>query len=903
MRTPKLRGRLREQETLDQLLRDVRGGQSRVLVLRGEAGSGKTVLLDHLATRAASAQVLRASGVESESEIAYSALQQLCAPLLDHLDRLPEPQRAALATAFGLSAGAPPEQLRVGVAVLGLLAEAAAERAVIAVIDDVQWIDAMSAVILGFVARRLSAEPVALVFAARSPGDEDILTDLPELRIEGLPDADARALLDSVLPWPVDPRVRDQIVAETRGNPLALLELPRGLSSAELAFGLGGHGTAPLAGRVEDGFRRRIAALPAATRTVLLAAAVEPVGNVPLLWRALDRLGVTPEAAAVAQAEGLIEFGARVRFPHPLVRSAAWRSGQADELRAVHAALAEVTDPQADPDRRAWHRAHAALGPDDEVADELAGSADRALARGGYAAAAALLERAAQLTTDQARRGGFLVSAASARADAGSYAEVPGLLAAAELGPLDALQHARAERLRAQVAFMLHHGRDAVPRLLVAARRLDALDPVGARDTYLMALGAAIQAGRYGGGDLHLVAETARKAVPLGDTLPDLLLAGVVAWILDGRVPAAPLLNRALDAMGSPADLPLFWLAGAVANEMLRYDLAYRMGEQAVRIALGVGALSLLPGALAIWANSLLDAGRLSDAADLMNEINAVARATGSSAYQFGLMLAAYRGPQQTALELIETKLRDAAALGDGWLHAVANIALAMLHNGLGKHASALAAAREVTAYPDLALQHWGLRELVEAAACAGDPAAAALARERLAERTAITPTAAALGIQAVADALTGPPEQAEARYREAVELLSATETATNRWRARLLFGEWLSRENRHAEARVELRAAHEAFSAMGAVIFAERAGRGLAALGEAVHERPAGMTQPLTSQEAAIAQLAVAGQTNPEIGAALFLSPRTVEWHLRKVFTKLGISSRRDLAAAMRDR
>lgn len=901
--TSELRGRQLEQDTLDRLLSDVRDGQSRVLVLRGEAGSGKTVLLDGLARRAVSTRLLRASGVESESEIAYSALQQLCAPVMDHVERLPEPQRAALTTAFGLSAGPPPEQLRVGVAVLGLFAAASTERAVVAIVDDVQWIDAMSRVILGFVARRLSAEPVALVFAVRSPGDDDMLTDLPQLRIEGLSDADARALLDSVLPGPVDPRVKDQIVAEARGNPLALRELPRGLSPADLAFGFGDHGASPLASRVEEEFGRRIAALPPATRTVLLAAALEPVGDAPLLWRAMERLGVSPEAAAAAQAEGLIEFGTRVRFPHPLVRSSVWHSGRAAELRAVHAALAEATDPQADPDRRAWHRAHAALGPDDEVAAELADSADRALARGGFAAAAALLERAAQLTTDQARRGGLLVSAAGARADAGAYAEVPGLLAAAELGPLDALQLARAERLRAKVAFLLSHGRDTVPRLLAAARRLDALDPVGARDTYLMALSAAIQAGRYGGEETRVVAETARKTVSPGGTLPDLLLAGVTAWILDGRTAALPLLNRALDAMGSASDLPLFWLAGVVANEMLRYDLAYQMGEQAVRYALDLGALSLLPGALAVWANSLLDAGRLTDADDMMNEINAVARATGSSAYQFGLMLAAYRGPEQQAVELIGGRLRDAVAVGDGWQHAVGNIALAMLNNGLGKHASALAAAREATAYPDLALHHWGLRELVEAAAYAGDRTAAISARDRLAERTADTPTPAALGVQAVADALAGPPEHAEDRFREAVGHLATVETTINLCRARLLYGEWLSRENRHAEARAELRSAYQAFSDMGAMVFAQRAGQGLAGLGEAVLERPSRQTQALTSQEATIAQLAVAGRTNPEIGAVLFLSPRTVEWHLRKVYSKFGISSRRELAAAMRDR
>ncbi|MEU4428341.1 ATP-binding protein, partial [Actinoplanes sp. NPDC024001] len=378
-----LRGRQREQHALDDLLLEVRAGRSRALVLRGEAGTGKTALLDYLAERSATVRVLRAAGVESESEIAYSGLQQLCAPLLGSLDRLPEPQRTALRIAFGLTVGPAPELLVLGMATLGLFAEAATAEPVICLIDDVQWLDRLSGLILAFAARRLDAESVALVFAARERTHEttfgDALDGLPELRVDGLPEADARALLDSVLTGPVDARVRDRIVAETRGNPLALLELTRGLSPEELAFGFGGLSVTPLASRVEDGFRRRIAGLAPDARTVLLAAAIEPVGDALLLWRALQLLGVGPEAAMQAEADGLIELGTRVRFPHPLVRSAAWRSGTAADLRRVHQALAEVTDPVQDPDRRAWHRAHAALGPDEEVAGELVRSAGRAL--------------------------------------------------------------------------------------------------------------------------------------------------------------------------------------------------------------------------------------------------------------------------------------------------------------------------------------------------------------------------------------------------------------------------------------------------------------------------------------------------------------------------------------------
>ena len=900
-----LRGRRRERDTLDRLLRDVRAGHSRVLVLRGEPGVGKTALLDYLIEHASAGQVTRAAGVEPESEIAYSTLQQLCAPLLGRLDRLPEPQRVALATAFGLSSGDPPEALHIGLAVLGLFAEAASEQPLVCVVDDVQWLDRMSEVILTFVARRLDAESVALVFASRSPGDERILGGLPELRVDGLSDADARELLDSVLTGPVDPHVRDRIVAETRGNPLALLELPRGITPAELAFGFGAQCPTPVMSRVEEGFQRRIAALPADTRRLLLTAAVEPVGDLTLLWRALERLGIGPGAAAPAQAAGLVELGTRVRFRHPLVRSASWRSAQAAELREVHRALAEVTDPEQDPDRRAWHRAHAAVGPDEEVAGELERSAGRALARGGRSAAACFLERAAELTPDSKPRAARALAAARARFDAGTPARVPELLAAAELGPLDPLQRAQVERLRAQVAFALNNGRAAGPALLTAARRLEALDPAAARETYLEAMGAAVNAGRRGGGDLRRAAEAARDA-PAGEEVAGLFLAGLTAWSLDGYKPAAPLLGRALNALTSNEDPRLLWLAGSVAHEVWDDAAWHRLTEQAVGFARATGGLSILPSALAFRACALVHAGRFADASELLDEADALGHATGPRLAPHPattLVLAAHRGHELPALEIAEAMVKDAEARGVDRLLSVAGYAKAVLFNGLGNYPAALKAARGAAEHEDLAVLTWTLGELVEAATRAGEGAVAAEARERLADRAGAARTGWALGALALADALAGPSGQAEERYREAIDRLDNGRLGVQLARARLLYGEWLRRENRRGDARIYLRTAHEAFANMGADGFAERAGRELAATGETVRKRTLGVRDELTSQEAQIARLAVAGRTNPEIGAVLFLSPRTVEWHLRKVFTKLGIGSRRELASALRDR
>ncbi|ONI74055.1 LuxR family transcriptional regulator [Kribbella sp. ALI-6-A] len=898
--SPVLRGRRQECAALDDVLRDLRAGQSRVLVLRGEAGAGKTALLDYLADAAPAGRTTRAAGVEPEAEIAYSALQQLCSPLLAHLDRLPQPQRDALSTAFGMSPGQPPEPLVLGMAVLGLLAEAAAGEPLICIVDDVQWMDRASEVILTFVARRLHAESVALVLAARTPGDEQLFGGLPELRIEGLPEAEARALLESVLPGPIEDRVRERIVAETRGNPLALLELPRGLSATELAFGFGLPGSAPLAGRLEESFRRRIAELPSGSRLVLLTAAVEPVGDLPLLWRALDVLGVGPEAAGAVEDARLVEFGATVRFRHPLVRSASWRAADAAELRAVHGALAAVTDPVHDPDRRAWHRAHAAVGPDALVAAELEQSADRALARGGRAAAAAFLQRAAELTPDSKQRAGRALAAARAQLVSGAPELVLELLAAAELGPLDPPQRAEADRLRAHLAFARNDGRDAAPALLEVARRLEDLDPGAARQTYLEAMGSALNAGEAGAPDLRHAAQAA-GALPMGEDVTSLLLQGFVARTVDGYAASVPWFARALAMPAEERDLAQLWLAVPVAFEVFDDAALHRLTEHAVRSARATGTLAVLPSALFFRAGALMFAGRFADASDMFEEADALGQTTGLAPHpSAALALFALQGKEDLVHARV-TAMTTGAEVGDARrLLSNAAYGRAVLHNGLGNYAAAASAARTAVEHENIGLSMLAVPELVEAAARSGNTALAEWARAHLEERTRAAGTPWALGVQALADALAGPAEQADERYREAIAHLGTGRLALLQARARLLHGEFLRRDNRRGAAREALRMAHEALVAMGADGFAERAGRELVATGETVRRRAPGLPGDLTSQETQIARLAVAGRSNPEIGATLFLSPRTVEWHLRKVFMKLGITSRRELGAVL---
>ena len=570
----RLLDRDREREVLDRLVAETRAGQSRVLVLRGEAGIGKTALLGYLSAVAEGCRIARVAGVESEMELAFAGLHALCAPMLGRLGHLPVPQRDALNTAFGMSAGPPPDRFLVGLAVLSLLADAAEEQPLVCIVDDAQWLDRVSVQTLAFVARRLLAERVGLVFALRESGDDHELEGLPEIVIEGLAAADARRLLDATIPGSLDARVRDRILGEAGGNPLALLELPRERTTIAVAGGFGLPLETPLTSRIEQGFVRQLEPFPADTRRLLLLAAAEPVGDVTLLWRAAERLGIGPEAAAPAEAAGLVEIGARVRFRHPLLRSAVYRAASAPERREVHRALADATDARLDPDRRAWHRARAADRPDEAVAGELERSADRAQARGGLSAAAAFLQRAAELTPDPAMRVERSLAAAQAKLDVADAASASDLLAAAELGPVDELQRARLQRLGAQIAFASQRGRDAPPLLLEAARRLDPLDAAMARETYLEAIASAMFAGRLGTGpDEREVAEAARASnrVP-GQGAADRLLDALVTRFTEGYAASVAPLSRALRAFGEPdgggADRRWLWLACRLAQDL-----------------------------------------------------------------------------------------------------------------------------------------------------------------------------------------------------------------------------------------------------------------------------------------------------------------------------------------------
>jgi DNA-binding NarL/FixJ family response regulator len=905
-RQPTLLGRADECAMLDTLVDAIRRGEGRSLLVRGEAGIGKTALLDYLGRSASDLTVLRAVGVESEMELAYAGLHQLCASLLDRLDRLPAPQRQALEIAYGLSAGEAPDRFLVGLAVLSLLSEAADERPILCLADDAQWLDRASALTLAFVARRLLAERVGVVFAARETARE--LAHLPELEVRGLPRDDARALLGATVWLRLDERVSDRIVAETHGNPLALLELPRGLTARQLAGGFGLIEAQGLSGRIEESFVRQVETLSDDARRLLLVAAAEPVGDPLLLLAASERLGIAVSAVD-AETDGLLALGERVTFRHPLVRSAVYRTATREQRREVHLALAEATDRSVDPDRRAWHLATAAAGPDESVAAELEQSAARAQARGGLAAAAAFLHRSVALSGDPAQRVRRALAAAQASLHAGMYEGALEVLALVKASTPDEVQQAQVELLRGQIAFASSMGSAAPPLLLSAAERLERLDPELARETYLDAWGAALFAGRFASeGGLVDVSRAARLAPrPMGPLRPsDVLLDALATLVTEGLAAAAPLLRRTTATFADQAapaqeNFRWGWLTTNPPNLVWDEDSWHAISARNLNEARDAGALARLPIDLADWGIFCAWCGDFGAAAAAIAEAEAITTATGTYIAPYAqLLLSALRG-QSDALPLIESTIRDAETGGQGLSILWAQWTSAILFNGLGRYDEALASAQRAAAEtPQLQHSWWASTELIEAATRVARPDLAIGALERVMAATAPADTDWGRGMQARCRALLSEGEDADRLHRAAIERLARTRRRPEVARAHLLYGEWLRRENRRRDARVQLRAAHDQFTSIGMEAFAERARGELLATGEKVRKRTAETRDVLTPQEQQIAHLAREGLSNPDIGARLFLSPRTVEWHLRNAFSKLGIHSRRELTDAL---
>jgi len=871
-------------------------------VVRGEPGMGKSALLDYIAEQASGCRLARAAGVEWEAELMLAGLQQLLgASMLPRSEHLPAPQRDALRVALGIQQGPAPDRFLVGLATLGLLSDLAEERPLVCLIDDVQWLDQASTQVLSFVARRLAAERIALVFAVRKPTAKQELDGLPELLVEGLGDHDARQLLAWAAPGRLDPQVRDRIVAETRGNPLALLELPRSLAPAQMAGGFGLPDARTLSGRIEQSFLGRIESLPDEARELLFVAAAEPVGDVTLLLRALDKLGIAAESVVPAENAGLIELGSRVSFRHPLVRSAAYRAAAPETRRRGHAALADATDPQTDPDRRAWHRACATPAPDEAVAVELERCASRAQARAGPEAAAAFLQRAAELTPGARLRGERAMAAAQAKFDAGAPAAAEGLLAIAAICPLEELDRARVDRLQAHIAFARTRGGDTPLLLSAAAKRLEPLDADLSRETHLEALWAAVRGGRFAKAQGVVEAAEAAMAPVRGRSsrATDLLLDGLIARLARGYAAALPLVARALDAFEHEGfrreNIDWCWLVCQLAMDLWNDAACANIASGLSVVARERGALTVLPFALNYSAAHQIFAGKFDLAEQLVNEADHITTATGN------VPIAAWRGDRDKTYRLRAAVIADATARGESFAVEAAELAAATLHIGNGEYADAVTAAQRAYDPDGLGFNTWVLPELIEAAARNGDPATARAAFEELAERSSLSSTEWARGIEARSRALLTDGQEAEDLYREAIEQLGRSRVAVHHARAQLIYGEWLRRERRRIDAREQLKAAYAAFDAMGADAFAERAKRELLATGETVRKRTADTHEALTPQEAQIARLAHDGLTNPEIGEQLFLSHRTVEWHLGKVFTKLGISSRRELSKALR--
>ena len=901
-----LYGRVAELSRLKKLLESARAGHSAVVVLRGEAGVGKTALIEHLLSTVSEVRVLRTAGVESDMELPFAGVHRLISPLAAGMETLPDPQRRALGTAFGQVSGPPPDRFLVGLAVLDVIASASLDSPVLCIVDDVQWLDQVTTQTLSFVARRLLAERVMVLFASREATAE--LRGLPELAVPGLAVPDARELVDAAVLGRIDARVRDRIVAETRGNPLALLECVGDLASADLAGGYHRPDAHTVAATVESRYLQRMSTLGADARLLLTLAAAEPVGDPALLARAATSLGIEAPAFTALRATGLIDIDSRVRFRHPLVRSVAYRDADANLRQRVHAALAGSIDADADPDRRAWHRAFAASGLDESVAEELDRAAERAQQRGGIAAAAAFLTQAFELTPDPAQRGTRGLKAAQAKRRAADFDAATELVAAAALAPLDDLDEARRLHLATQLAFHRRRANQSGPGLAVhaasmaeAAQRLAPLDAEEADQAFLEALCGLVYIGR--GGEPAALAEIACAIVQHGDGGGVARPVGLLAQGLARRVvsDAATAVAAMRTAASVSTEHNWQWEAFPLAMEVTVHetwddDAWERLSAIAVRLATETAALQILPTALVTRAGALVMAGDLTAARLLIAEAEDISAAIGYTPLQYHkLTLAAWAGNEGQTTAMAAAALRDGMQRGENRVIALAAYGTGVLNNGLGRYEDSLAALQPACEYDDLGIAGWNLSELVECAVRAGRHDVAAGALAKLQARTGAAGTPWGLGVSARSAALLADDDAAEPLYRAAIEHLGRSRVKVQLARGHLLYGEWLRRKGRRNDARDQLRLAHDMLTGFGVHAYADRARRELASVGEKATKRARTGTA-LTPQETQVAELAATGLTNTEIGSRLFISAHTVEWHLSNVYAKLAIKSRRQL-------
>ncbi|MYW90776.1 AAA family ATPase [Amycolatopsis rubida] len=895
-------GRLDELARIARLTGAAARGEGGALLVLGGAGAGKSVFVNAAVDGLDDWLVLRATGTEFESDIPYAGVHQLCAPVLDRRADLPEPQRRALEAVFGLSAGpgsaAPVDVMLAGLAVLGLLADAAGDRPVCCVVDDSQWLDSASMQVLTFVARRIAAEPVAALFVAREAGSVPGLARLPQLSLPRLGDPAAAALLRATARAGLDEEIVERIVAEADGNPLALVEFAR--DAGPLGLGAAEH-AGPRDDVVEllvERYVGRLDRLPRSARSVVELAAAEPVGDVGLLRRAATGLGLDAADLAVAEDAGLVVLGPRLRFRHPLVRSAAYGGTSPATRRVVHAALAEATDAGSDPDRRAWHRAHAVVDVDEDVAAELEASADRAVVRGGHAAAAAMLQRAAHITPETRRRTQRLLLAARGMLRAGELAAARDLIEQAERRTTDPADRAQVRLLRASSEYLTARSTEAAAALTEAA---DDLDVDAARETYLEAFSSSMIFERRPG-RLRGLARSMRARAP--DREPprpvDLLLDAELDQILLPVGQVIPAMRRAVAAFAEAAAAETtspWWLdfACMMALDLCDSEAMSALSSRQVELARRQGAVPVLAQALRMHAIAQAALGRFDAAEAAVEEGLAIDEATGVISLGYAeLILFAWRGDSVRYDELramLGRRTGRSDLLNEPY-------ATAVVRNGLGDYEAAIEAC-EVALEQRSVGNHtlWQIdHEFVEAAARAGRPEAATGSLDRLAAIAAACPTPWAVGAHLLARALLDDGPSAEAHYREAVDELSRSEVRVYYARSRLLYGEWLRRNRRRAEARVELRAAHQLLTAIGANAFADRASRELLATGERARAASTDPLGGLTAQERMIARKVATGATSKEVAGMLFLSPRTIETHLGNIYRKLGIASRRQL-------